>query len=438
MKYFYGRFLMSLFFVFLLALVLVACNQVNSLPMPTENINDTAITPKSVNNPAILIEPYRQPTAAAECIPPLETFAYPVLEKSSDPVPGKDFQVYPPIPWKNVASLENAQGLVALKMIRMETDHTEIWILISLPDKRHEFRIFYPESGGWKTISAETKFEGIHIEELFMGPDNTLWGSISAYKPEALNVSPPSFLSKYNEDTEQFEFENALQSIPLEDIDSLGYAIPPQIRLDRQGTFWIFASGDAIYSYNPKEQLVNEHIKIPDIEVSDPIIAPDNTIYFTHFNTQGHPTSDCMLTNRCKEILHFMPNEKRLEQITFGIIDPGVVITNLLVDHAGNLWVGGVAWLNPSGKWYRIFDSPVFLRNFRWSSVEERWQAPYIIMESSDGRLWFRSDNGMTWLDPEKGEWCWFTTEQSNIVEDQEHNLWMVADNKLYKLELEP
>ncbi|MFZ6029390.1 MAG: hypothetical protein ACOYYS_16890, partial [Chloroflexota bacterium] len=80
---------------------------------------------------------------------------------------------------------------------------------------------------------------------------------------------------------------------------------------------------------------------------------------------------------------------------------------------------------------YRVLPS-----NILWSGMEYRWKAPQILIESSDHRLWFQSDNGMTWLDPEKGEWCWFTTEQSNIVEDSYHNLWMVADNKLYKLDL--
>jgi ligand-binding sensor domain-containing protein len=70
--------------------------------------------------------------------------------------------------------------------------------------------------------------------------------------------------------------------------------------------------------------------------------------------------------------------------------------------------------------------------------MDYRWKSPTILMESSDNRLWFESENGLVWLDPSEGKWCWFTTVQSNIVEDEEHNLWMIANEKLYKYPLKP
>jgi hypothetical protein len=107
------------------------------------------------------------------------------------------------------------------------------------------------------------------------------------------------------------------------------------------------------------------------------------------------------------------------------------------MDHSGRLWLDDHAWMNSDGVWYDVVRSPVFITDKSDAGPNYVWDFPKVVFESSDGRLWFRSMNGMVSLNPEKGEWCWFTTEQSNIVEDSDHNLWMVADNKLYKLELE-
>ncbi|MEW5940901.1 MAG: hypothetical protein AB1750_14620, partial [Chloroflexota bacterium] len=61
---------------------------------------------------------------------------------------------------------------------------------------------------------------------------------------------------------------------------------------------------------------------------------------------------------------------------------------------------------------------------------------PYGLSESSDGMFWFWSSIGTVRLNPKIGEWCLFTTYSSPVVEYSNHNLWMVADNKLYKYEL--
>jgi len=96
-----------------------------------------------------------------------------------------------------------------------------------------------------------------------------------------------------------------------------------------------------------------------------------------------------------------------------------------------------IAYRTKSGEWYQIQRSPLFISGVKGSFGDFQYQTPEVILESSDGRIWFlHSYNGMITLDPSTGTWCWFTTYQSNIVEDTDHNLWMIADNKLYKLPL--
>ncbi len=86
----------------------------------------------------------------------------------------------------------------------------------------------------------------------------------------------------------------------------------------------------------------------------------------------------------------------------------------------------------------QIHQPSIFITLSRESPFSSRLSTPKILLESADGKLWFHHENGMISLDPKKGEWCWFTTYQSNIVEDSQHNLWMIADGKLYTYPLKP
>ena len=119
------------------------------------------------------------------------------------------------------------------------------------------------------------------------------------------------------------------------------------------------------------------------------------------------------------------------------LIDP-TPFFGLFVDKSGNLWLDDHAWMDPKGIWHQVIRSTLFITDrMPDSGYNYFWAFPHIVFESSDDLLWFRSENGMTSLNVHKGEWCWFTTDQSNIVEDSNHTLWMIADDKLYKLILE-
>jgi ligand-binding sensor domain-containing protein len=112
---------------------------------------------------------------------------------------------------------------------------------------------------------------------------------------------------------------------------------------------------------------------------------------------------------------------------------------NVYADPAGRLWLGGLGWRDPDKiTWYQLVPSPIFITNVQYEALAPMLQTPSVDLASSDGRVWFSSDNGMAWMDLQKEQWCWFTTYQSNIVEDAGHNLWMIADRKLYKNPLQP
>ena len=112
----------------------------------------------------------------------------------------------------------------------------------------------------------------------------------------------------------------------------------------------------------------------------------------------------------------------------------------LLIDTSNNLWIGDYAIVNldeTSDAFLSkkiIIRSPVFITNRVNDRAEVVWSRPSPNNATEDGRIWYSSLRGDAWHQPETGEWCMFTTAESNIVKDGDGNLWLVYDNALYML----
>jgi hypothetical protein len=114
----------------------------------------------------------------------------------------------------------------------------------------------------------------------------------------------------------------------------------------------------------------------------------------------------------------------------------------MLVDHKGRLWLGAMGYLDTNGRWRLIHPHP--RENFKHLG-EAFWTPPTLILESSNGLLWYTDakdmsgiGDGTAWYDPETRKGCLFTNLGSYMVEDAERQLWMSADGNLYRYPLEP
>jgi len=203
-----------------------------------------------------------------------------------------------------------------------------------------------------------------------------------------------------------------------------------KILLDQKDVFWIIVPGDGIYSYNPVNQKTERHIDVPETEIFSAALAPDGSLFFINNPYQISNISELQL-------FHYIPLKNIVEKLTI-YLEANPTSSNILVDHKNRLWISRLGWMEPDKRWYQILPSPIFLTNYIETGSQSRWRLPKIIMESSNGWLWFRSDNGMAYLNINREEWCWFTTVKTEITEDQQHNLWMVANKQLYKYPLNP
>ena len=359
-----------------------------------------------------------------ECIMPLEGFSY-KTQDSELPRAGLDFVITPIRPWLSVVNLPtsniNAPSLrQKISIIRSIHGETEIWIenYEYTTSETLNFIIYNPKSNGFREINAKviSQNSSVYVTSLFLQGE-TLWGHNKQKSVSPLSETNP-LLSRFNETIQEFELDNGSNS----KFGTKNYKF-----LISEEKFWFLVSYDGIYSYSPLEQEFKKYLDVPEHNIMFSTISPDGEIYYI----ESH-----------------IPSERSIYSINISNQDSGVkaldltysvdisLFSNIFADHLGQLWIGGLGWRDQDKQtWYKLYPSPIFISTSPESGATY-WQNPFLITESSDGRLWFRSDNGMAWLDLKKEQWCWFTTYQSNIVEDSENNLWMIADGKLYKLPL--
>lgn len=358
-----------------------------------------------------------------ECLPPRETFAYPVYENSEI-----TNSFLPLEPWIESEKLpENfAHNYNKSIISRVTGQKSELWIpqnmfdsFLGESDQESGFLIYQVKEKNWGFVPAEIGNTGIYVRNIFVTKDGTVWGQNIQNENHNVDIMP--ILSKFNEQEKAFELVDASKGIPAlwkgsQDMPGIW----DQVFLDRNDTFWIFAHAKAIYSFDHQQNQVVQHTSISGI-VTSVTTAPNDGIYY-----------------KSDQLYYFSPQDNTSQTIAVPL-EPWPAYQTIFLDHQNRLWLDNLGWLAEDGKtWYQIHRSPLFISDFVWSKMEQRWKTGSITLESSDGMLWFHSENGMISLDPEKGKWCWFTTYQSKIVEDADHNLWMIADGKLYTYPLQP
>ncbi len=353
------------------------------------------------------------------CITPSETFAYSVF-------PHDDLiqieKTLPPDPWQLVAPIMSDFEFGNVYGIRSQKDHQEIWIGFLYYDK---FLTYEPASKEWGEVEIGLG-DQIQIEELFFTQDGSVYAV--PYMRDRDKSSEMSVLSKYNEETKTFEFIELLQEIPLASNEN-AYEVTQVAYDEQRELFWFLVPDDAIYSFVPETQKLKKYIDIPEEEIFDISkvrVSSTGKVYF-------QSRLKTVTTNEDMRLVEFDPDLNSIRK--YGMpLTPWPLGNGIYIDHSDRIWFSAVGWMDSDRRWYQMIPSPIFISNVRFSGMDYRWQSPEIYLESKDGRLWMGFDHGMVWLDPDEEEWCWFTTEESNIHEDKDGNLWMIAYDSLYKL----
>jgi hypothetical protein len=374
-------------------------------------------------------------------IKPFRTFAY-LPDWTASPIP----MILPGPPWQVEAGIPGGDHWYPghwLMLARTNKGEQEIWIYsnpeqtwstyevdtyVQVSVKDATFLVYRPASQSWGEVPAAIGDTNLIVRDLFLTSDGAVWGSIWSWNEPPVPASAP-VLSRFNDSSQRFEAVIGGVEIPI--VEKEGNPYRPAIVVDKEDVFWLFVGRDGIYRYDSKTGITDRQANLPDprIYYLRAALALDGSIYFAAvypYLADG-------------PLFQFIPATGKVVPVKIPE-GPWTSGGGLLVDRRGRLWLGATGYMNAKGQWRAPHPT---LQYFTFPG-DPSWGRPTLIFESSNGLLWYykyldigeRRGEGTAWYNPKTGRGCLFTNLISNIVEDDERQLWMIAEGKLYRYPL--
>lgn len=382
-----------------------------------------------------------------ECIKSFQEFAYsrPDLYPQIEIVlPSAPWEIEAKVPLQKIENYQVAGSQVAAS--RSIDGKREIWLIQTLSPTNesnqqytNNFLVYQTELQNWETILAEIEDSGLFVDDIFVTSDGSIWGkTVWDITHERTDLEKAPVLSKFNENTRRFEFAKGVLEIPWT-LFSYGSFPWPEIVVDNKDVFWIFSENDGIYRYDPISQRTDKQADLLGLDVTEIALSPDGSIYFKVYSEKIY-SQESFFRLLDDMLYQFIPETKEIVSLKIPE-EPWLIFSGMLIGHDNKLWLGAIGYREPEDNWHLIHPNPENM----FVGAGDIYQAPpFIILESSNGILWYRNflyderADGTAWYDPQTREGCMFTNIAANIIEDPKQQLWLVADGKLFKYQLAP
>jgi hypothetical protein len=400
------------FFAVLISLLAQACAPESSL-LTGKNQQ----VPPTSTNPAVQPQPplgtptrlpvHSQQTETDNCIPPLTATYFPVGETISPP---KQDTVPLPSEWQPVSSIPekylSSDSNLYLEFLANQAGRDEIWIY-EFPSRT--YLIYRPDQNDWEELTPIPPGPTV-----FLDNNGNIWSLTGSQDPNKLY--------RLNESQKRFEPMLGGNNV-LFDMNILS------IKVANDNLFWMIArppdnTSTSLFSFDPETLETKQALKGSSYENLEP--GPSGELYLM----EGRDTLTKYVPKTGKTYSILLPSDFE----AYG--DPA----SMYIDHHNRLWISDRVWVDISNQdfshWNIVVRSPIFI-DYLETFLRFSWTRPTVQLESSNGILWYSSTRGSAWFDPASGNWCLFTSYSGNIVEDSEHNLWMLIGNTLYKYRVE-
>lgn len=340
-----------------------------------------------------------------------------------------------PVGWEIISTIpESMQGIYAtIELVRPQSEYDEIWFFVYADNDIHadvkdyrpiNYLIYRTDTKQWRQAPPPPS-----DWKLVLDPNNNVW-SPSVYE------SGPQL---YRLD----EFANSFVPIVDKNNELAKWGIKNSVKVAPNGLFWIVLQGpnwenNLLMSFDPVTLETTLHLE--GMDIYDVTIDKAGNIYLLHTNDEPFVSMEYISPYT---LTKYDPVTGRTDSVEIPLTeDEYGGYTNLYVDRENRLWVSDIAWIDITGseigERHFIPRSPIFVHYVNYLT-QYVWSRPRINLESIDGRLWYEFEQGAVWYKPDKKEWCWFARGlTSGPIEDSEHNLWMMVDSTLYKLQMTP
>ena len=372
----------------------------------------------------------------SECVQSFHDFAYggpPLWSQRQTEYALAGWREESPIP-SGPENVPVEYPVFAVALSRVFHGEQEIW-LSGVGEDGLVWLIYRPASQEWENIPRRIGNTALLSGDLFLTNDGSVWSRTQGYSvPPDTETAP--VLSVFNEDTRRFETANVPLEISLRQERDYFYAQPvspwPIIVLDEQDIFWIIINFDGIYRFDPALRTVKQVIDLPEYPINEAALSKDGIMYFSKPNETSSSTLD---------LFSLVDGMIFQVDLASGIIETislpnevWPVFSGMLVDRDRRLWFGSTGYRDSDETWHLIHPNP---EEFFEHAGDHTWSMPQLILESSDGRLWYTryldgSGEGTAWYDPVSDDGCLIWGASANVIEDENQRLWMVADEKLY------
>jgi hypothetical protein len=362
-----------------------------------------------------------------ECIPPLFDIAFPVVMQTPGVVTPREMP--PQGNWLIQDTLPFPQD--ELSYVGSRSKQRELWFMTPKSHKVYRYFIGNKQWTSYEKIDTELTVP----DKLFVASDGTVWGVGIQVTDNIDYKQLRPLLSRFNDLTNQFEFAP----------DNSGLLQIPQTRVlsniveDQSGVLWLFVDDDGkeiLFSFDVKTHQSREHYSRVEGGNSNLAVGQDGSIWFmdVFMNQliQYKPSSD--------ETHIYQGTPGSTDTLDSGELPFDLAKANYIYfDRSGRLWVANYGWLDFSNDnypiWNRVIESPVFISEGRHPTSKYEYSYQNSMYQSSNGWYWFKGA-GIVRLDLEQGSWCLITTGSSDIVEDNDQNLWIAVFGHLYKYPL--